>query len=195
MFSGIAKRRPVSLRQHAVPRCSRRDFQGTPWGQSVAPSHAGRFPPRANRWQRPLCQPSSPVNVPYGCVHRAFLFLCSCFLGRQQCVVLFCMAPLCLAACIYIDNGSLSQGRCPVGAARGGIVSCRVFVSHHAHGECAAALSKHWPVPGWGSSFCLQGSSCERSMTARGVFPRPLSFFIDPCFLFFPAAKCLKHLK
>lgn len=44
------------------PGCSGQRFQGKPWGQSVVPSQTDPLLRAAKRWQRPLCQPSSPVK-------------------------------------------------------------------------------------------------------------------------------------
>ena len=59
-MSGIAGRSQISLQPHSVPRCSRRGFHGTPWGQSIAPSQRGREPPRCEAMAKPVVSAVKP---------------------------------------------------------------------------------------------------------------------------------------
>ena len=82
------------------PGCSGQRFQGKPWGQSVVPSQTDPLLRAAKRWQRPLCQPSSPVKRQW-----ASLTGLSCF---------------CIICTSFADN-PLRRLRCCHGAARGAL--------------------------------------------------------------------------
>lgn len=71
-IAGRAGRSRISRRRQAMPRVVDDACMAPPWRQSLASLPCAAAFAQGHRWQRPLCQPSSPADRPQGTARRAF---------------------------------------------------------------------------------------------------------------------------
>ena len=181
-----------------MPRCSRCSFYGKPWRQSLASSQCGSSSPGCEMMAKTVVSAVKPGGQTMRPVRRAFLLaqqqiLASAgWLGERVC------SPV---AHIYRDNGAVLHG---VPVAPGDAVHQLTCLRPPTWSACARSF------PGMcgqdrGVVFCWNPVKIALSPAGAHCLspPRPACQSslcgprhpLDPCFLFFLAAKCPTHLK